>query len=282
MLEDVTHDHVERTEDFVRAVEARYETGSSGQHEVLRLGVLRDRLRDDLRGFARADRELSAALSRSLSRPPDGGFATPEELEPRPPHGTVSEWLALAREQRPELKRLEESVRSAQASAELARIEGIPDLTVWMGYRIRSVDGPQDDGTDQVSAGISVPIPWGSGRRSRAERAAHLQAARGSRARLAAELDRVESELTAIHARWVRAFEQASAYRRTLTPAARSALEASFADYALGRTDFSALYEAEVELLDLERILHSAAVQTHIQAAEARAAIGAPPPGGQP
>jgi len=282
MLEDVTREHVARTEDLLRAVRARYETGRAGQHEILRLGILRDRLGDDLRDFERVDRELSAALSRALSRPADSEFATPEQLEPRPVSGNVSEWLALARSERPELKRLEESIHTAQAGAKLARIDGIPDLTVWMGYRVRLIDTPLDDGTDQVSAGIAVPIPWGSARRSRAEQAAQLHAARGSRARLAAEMDQIEFELTAIHARWVRALEQAREYRQTLMPAARTALETSFADYAVGRADFSTLWEAEVDLLDLERILLSAAIQTHIQAAEAHATIGTAPAGGQP
>jgi hypothetical protein len=171
MLEDVTRAHIARTEDLLRAVQARYETGLAGQHEMLRLGILRDRLEDELRDFARVDRELSAALSRALSRPTRSEFATPEQLEPRPVSGNVSDWLAIARRERPELKRLEESVHTAQAAAKLARIDGIPDFTVWMGYRVRMIDTLQDDGTDQVSAGVSVPIPWASGRRSRAEQA---------------------------------------------------------------------------------------------------------------
>jgi outer membrane protein TolC len=145
---------------------------------------------------------------------------------------------------------------------------------------VRAID--TDDGTDQVSAGISIPIPWGSAKRSRADRAAQLQAARGGRARLAAELDRIESELEAIHARWTRAAEQAVAYRERLTPAARATLETSFSDYTVGRADFAALFEAEVALLDLERTLLAATVQTHIQAAAADATIGVAHRGGRP
>jgi outer membrane protein TolC len=282
MLEQVTREHVARTEELLEAVRVRYETGAAGQHQVLRLGVLRDRLRDDLGDFARVDRVLSAALSRTLSRDEEGAFVTPLSLEPRPVAGSVSEWLALAREERPELRRLEEAIQTAERSAELARIDGRPDVTVWVKYRVRTIDTPLDDGTDQVSAGFSVPIPWGSAKRSRAEQAAQLQAARGGRARLAAELDRIESELDAIHARWTRAFEQAVAYRERLTPAARATLETSFSDYTVGRADFSTLFESEVALLDLERTLLSATVQTHIQAAEADATIGVAHRGGRP
>jgi outer membrane protein TolC len=281
MLEEVTREHVARTEELLRAVRARYETGSAGQHEILRLRVLRDRLRDDLGDFEREEREIRAVLARALSRPADSSFDTPEELDPAAVRGAVSDWLALARKQRPELKRLEESIRTEEAGAELAHLERLPDVTLSLGYRVRQVDTPLDEGTDQVSAGISVPIPWGSWKRSRASRAARLEAARGGRARLAAELDRIESELTAIHARWTRAFEQAVAYRDQLTPDAQSALEASFADYKVGRADFATLFESEVDLLNLERTQLSATVRTHVEEAAAHATIGAAPQGGQ-
>jgi len=101
MLEEVTRAHVARTEELLRAVRARYETGSAGQHQILRLQVLRDRLRDDLGDFARADRELGAALSRTLSRPADTSFDTPKELGPARVTGAASNWLALAREKKP-------------------------------------------------------------------------------------------------------------------------------------------------------------------------------------
>jgi outer membrane protein TolC len=282
MLEGVTREHVARAEELLEAVRARYETGAAGQHQLLRLGVLRDRLQDDLGDFVRADRVLSAALSRALSREPGSTFATPPALTPRPVGGSVADWAALAREERPELRRLEESVRTAEKAAELARVDGRPDVSVWMKYRVRTVDTPQDDGTDQISAGISIPIPWGSATRARADRVAQLQAARAGRARLAAELDRIESELEAIHARWTRAFEQAAAYRERLMPAALATLETSFSDYTVGRADFAALFEAEVALLDLERTLLDATVRTHIQAAAADAIIGVARRGGRP
>ena len=282
MLEGVTRTHIARTEELLEAVRARYETGAAGQHQLLRLGVLRDRLRDDLGDFARADHILSAALSRALSRDTGRSFATPPLLEPRPVDGSVSDWLALAREERPELKRIEASIRTAEKTAELARVDGRPDVTAWMKYRVRTIDIPTDDGTDQISAGFSIPIPWGRVKRSRAEQAAQQQVARGQRARLLAELDRIESELSAIHARWSRAFDQAVTYRENLTPSARATLEASFSDYTVDRADFATLFEAEVTLLNLERTLLSATAQTHIQAAAADATIGVSPLGGTP
>ena len=228
---------------------------------------------------------ITCSAPRSPGRSPETrrGRSLPRpELDPKPVSGTVSAWLALAREERPELKRIEESIRTAKTAAELARIDGRPDVTVWMKYRARFVDTPQDDGTDQVSLGLSVPIPWGSAKRSRAERAAQLQVARAERARLAAELDRIESDLAGIHARWTRAFQQAVEYRDNLTPHARATLETSLSDYTVDRADFATLFEAQVALLDLERTLLQSTAETYIQAAEADATIGAAARGGRP
>lgn len=50
-LEAVTRDHLARTEELLAAATARYQTGQMGQHGVLRLTVLRDRLADDLADF---------------------------------------------------------------------------------------------------------------------------------------------------------------------------------------------------------------------------------------
>ncbi len=281
MLESVTQRHLARTDELLRAVRARYETARAGQHELLRLQVLRDRLNDDLADFGRADSELSAALARTLSRPAASRFETFAEIEPVAVQGDPNAWLALARSTRPELMRLVQSIQTEESATKLARVDGRPDVTVWAGYRVREINTATDSGTDFVSAGISVPIPWGSRKRSRAESAAHQEAARGKRAEYRAALDRIDSELTSVHARWSRAFDKAITYRDNLTHAAQAALDASFSNYRVGKADFATLYQAQVDLLNLERTLISAIVQTHIEAAIARATVGGPLDGGQ-
>ncbi|MFQ5515626.1 MAG: TolC family protein [Myxococcota bacterium] len=279
-LEAVTRAHIARTRDLLGAVKARYETGAARQHELLRLRVLEQRLRDELGDFARSDRELSAGLARVLARRAGSSFVTPDEPTLAPVVGDAASWSAQARRARPELQRLAEAARTEERAAELARIEGVPDVDVWIGYRIRQIDTIADDGTDFFTAGLSIPIPWRSAPRSRAESAAHLHAARSRRAELAASLDRLDAELAAIHARWSRAENQARTYHDELTPEARAALESAFAEYRVGRAEFATLYEAEIELLELERTLLRATIETHVQAAEARARIGAPLQGG--
>ena len=56
----------------------------------------------------------------------------------------------------------------------------------------------------------------------------------------------------------------------------------SRADFSVGRADFASLFEAEVALLDLDRALIAADVQTHLEAATALGVLGIVPAGAAP
>jgi cobalt-zinc-cadmium efflux system outer membrane protein len=274
LLELVTQEHLARTIELIRAVRARYEVGKTGQNALLRLAVLRDRLRDDLGDYRRAERTLSAGLSRALSRTPDHRFETPSVIEPISPEGNDRIWMEIARQNRPELDSIREEIKQQEKAATLSRIRVRPEVDVWVKYRIRTFESPTDDGTDFFSAGVSLPIPWGSAKRGLRGEAASMAARDGASARLAAALDRIEAELIEVDASWRRAAEKSSTYGGTLIPAARTALATTLSDFSVGKAEFATLYEAEVDLLVLERSYLSATIETHIQRAAARAMTG--------
>ncbi|MCB9686002.1 MAG: TolC family protein [Alphaproteobacteria bacterium] len=281
LLRGVTDEHLARTDELLAAARIRYETGAIGQHAVLRLEVLRDRLQDELGEFDRLDAELSAALVEALAD--DGGrtFETPASVTPvAPPSDT--DWLALAEAHRPLLAKLSAEQSAAEEAARAARLEALPDPSVWAGYRIRTVQTEMDPGTDLVSLGVGLPIPTGSGRRASGARAAALEEASAASSMRESALDGVTADMAAVLARWTRAWDKAGTYDNTLIPGARATLETTRSDFAVGRADFASLFEAEVALLDLERARIVAAVDTHIQQAEATAVLGTLPPGGTP
>jgi len=275
LLEGVTETHLERAEELLGAVRARYEVGGTGQSALLRLTVLRDRLRDDLDDFRRSDEAYSAGLAGALARPVRSRFETPRELVPAAVSGSAAAWMAEALTIRPKLARIREEIGVERQSAKIARISALPEVTLWMKYRLRQVETVVDDGTDFFSAGLSVPIPWGSRKRSRGTEAAHLAAERGASARLDAAIDEIESDLVRIEATWLRAHRKATTYRDDLLPISRATLETTLADFSVAKADFNSLYEAQVELLMLEKAFLSATVETYIQRAAARAAVGA-------
>lgn len=274
MLEDVTDEHLARTVELIRAVRVRYEVGKAGQNALLRLEVLRDRLQDDLGDFKRAERRLSAGLARALARAPESRFETPTTIESIPREGNAQAWIEIAQQYRPELEAIRQEIKLQEKSAALSRIRTRPEVDLFVKYRVRTFESPTDDGTDFFSAGVSVPIPWGSRKRGLGGEAASFAARDGASSRLAAALDRIEAELIDVDASWNRAAEKSATYRDTLIPAAVAALETTLSDYSVGKAEFSTLYEAEIELLVLERSYLSAMIETHLQRAAAHAATG--------
>lgn len=274
LLEGVTGEHLARTLELIRAVRVRYEVGKAGQNVLLRLEVLRDRLQDDLGDFERAERRLSAGLARSLARPPASHFETPTSVESISIEGDTQVWIEYARQHRPELAAIREEIKLQDTAAALSRVGARPDVDVFVKYRIRTIDTARDDGTDFFSAGVSVPIPWGSRKRGLGGEAASIAARDGAGSRLAAAIDRIEAELIAVEASWSRAAEKAATYKGTLIPAALTALETTLSDFSVGKAEFSTLYEAQVELLVLERSYLTATIETHLQRAAARGVTG--------
>jgi cobalt-zinc-cadmium efflux system outer membrane protein len=274
LLEGVTGEHLARTLELIRAVRVRYEVGKAGQNVLLRLEVLRDRLQDDLGDFERAERRLSAGLARSLARPPASHFETPTSVESISMEGDTQVWIEYARQHRPELAAIREEIKLQDTAAALSRVGARPDVDVFVKYRIRTIDTARDDGTDFFSAGVSVPIPWGSRKRGLGGEAASIAARDGAGSRLAAAIDRIEAELISVEASWSRAAEKAATYKGTLIPAALTALETTLSDFSVGKAEFSTLYEAQVELLVLERSYLTATIETHLQRAAARGVTG--------
>ncbi len=274
LLEGVTQEHLARTLELIRAVRVRYEVGRTGQNTLLRLEVLRDRLQDDLGDFKSAERRLSAGLARALARTPESHFETLTVVEAIPPEGSVQVWIEYAQQHRPALAVIRQEVEQQDKAAALSRIRVLPEVDVWVKYRLRTFESVADDGTDLFSAGVSVPIPWGSRKRGLGGEAASLAARDGASARLAAALDQIEAELVAVDASWRRAAQKSTTYKSTLIPAALAALETTLSDFSVGRAEFSTLFEAEVDLLVLERAYLSATIETHLQRAAARAVTG--------
>ncbi len=275
-LRQVTEQHVALTEQLVEAVRVGYETGAAGQHALVRLELLRDTLIDSIRDLDRQERQLRAALAAAMHRRDVEPLPTPAEAQALTlrPDDTVDRWLDRAVEQRPALAELAAVERSAELQARLARRDAKPDLTVWAGYRVRTIQTETDPGTDLASLGLSVPLTLQSSRVGRGAETAALEVASQARLRREALLDTITAELTSSHAAWSRAEQKAGVYRDQLLPAGQQALATTLADYRVGKADFASLYQAEVQLLNLERARLTAIVETQLQRAAVRALTG--------
>ena len=252
-LRAVTEEHVAQVDQLIEVVRASYEVGEAGQHDLLNLQLLRDRLTDDLQDFERLDRELVAAITAAVHADGPQVVETPPQTAVPMPPTSLDDLVQLAIAGSPALARLDATEAAELAAADSARREAWPDMTLWAGYRVRApVDGV-DDGDNQASIGFSVPLPTSATRRWGGLENEHQALARAARSDTEAALAELRADLDAAVARWERAVGKATTYREQLLPDARTTLDATLSAFRVGRADYTSLFQAEVQLLDLQR-----------------------------
>jgi len=272
-LRRVTADHVTLVGQFLDVVRVKYEAGKVAQHELLRLRVLKGKLGDDLNDFDRDAESLAAAINATLHRDLATPVPTPSQLAVSAPRADAATLARRADGERPLLLRLDAAARTYRAAARRAAREGYPDITVWAGYRVRLATG-MDAGTDFVSFGVSLPIPFSYDRRWGSQRRHNEELAQATRRDRAAELDGIRGELGRVVASWKRAAQEARTYRVDLIREARLTLDATFAAYKVERADFASLYQAELQLLDFERTARLAEARAAESRVDADALVG--------
>jgi outer membrane protein TolC len=181
--------------------------------------------------------------------------------------------IAEAKENRPALFALDERARAARLAADQAAFDRRPDFSVWLGYRFRAEAG-MDDGTDQMSIGAAIPIPFDYLGTTDAKRAAHLEQAKATEYQKSAVMDEIGTDIERSLAAWQRAYSKEKNYSETLVPAAQKTLESAMLAYETDRADFFSIYRSEVDLIEFERAIHSARMTTRRMKAKIETTIG--------
>lgn len=269
-LKKITQRHVQEVENLLASVTSRYEVGGAGQHDLLRLTVLRARLVDELAEFDRKDIDLTAAMNTLLSRTVTVKIETPDDVEVEKPRLTQALAYEQALESRPLLWVWTQEAKAQQLAAKRASHEGWPDPTIWAGYRLRDeIVNDQglttDKGVDFFSVGLSFPLPFSYGSRWGALKKESLAKKKSAESRRAALADEIRGELEKTYAAWNRSFQKADTYSQVIFPGQQQTLKATLAAYQVGRADFTSLFAAEVGLLDVERELIKAVCDTRVQ-----------------
>ncbi|HEV2471484.1 MAG TPA: TolC family protein, partial [Chthonomonadales bacterium] len=130
------------------------------------------------------------ALNRELGRPLDEPISIKAEGEPQPSMESLTDDLALARRNRPELQRLEASLRAAIAAESLVRTENQPSLSVRGQVTEQTPSAFTAEHYYGASLQLEIPI-LGSGkfRDDKAEAAARSEQVRSELANARSEID---------------------------------------------------------------------------------------------
>ncbi len=265
---DLVREQIALADQLVEAVRGAYEVGRAEQHQLLSAELGRDRLVEGLEDLGRAEREVLAALAAAVQQPGQLEVSTPTSVDPIPGPPPVESLVREAADHNPTLALHAATAEAEGRLAEAARKEARPDLTMWAGYRMRAPIDGMDDGMNQASLGISIPLPTSAARRWGATEAEHEARARAATSRRDSAAATAEGDIHAAIARWDRAADRVTSHHERLIPAAEATWDATLAAYRVDRARFATLTRAWEQLLDLQRAALDAEVDVRLAAIE--------------
>ena len=249
---DITRRNIALLRQLAATAESRYRVGGGLQQDVLRAQVeLTALLEQELRRTEAIER-AEAHLVAILDLPPHLELPKTASLALEAPLPSLPPLLETLESTNARLRSAARSVEEARHRVRVSELEGMPDIDLGVGYRVRqNVAGDPVDGDDFLSAGFTLRLPLDRSKwRARvAERNALLRRAEASlrdvRATLGARVRTAHAELT-------RAVSEEALLETGLVPQARQSLASTRSAYEVGRIDFLSLLDSQVRLLDAE------------------------------
>jgi outer membrane protein TolC len=275
-LRKIRERHITEVDHLLGAVKAKYASGEANQQDILKLHVLKEKLTDELNDFKQRERELTATINGVLHRDMSVPIDTDEEIPLIKSNATLNQLTGRAEKERELLKLWKKKAELERLAADREGHEKYPDITLWTGYRMRREAG-LDEGEDFLTFGVSVPIPVDYKGRYQARKGAHLANARASQEKYKSLLDAVSANIETSLSKWERNYQKALTYSERLIPDAEATLEAALSAWQVGRTEFSSLYQAELQLLNFEEAVAVARAQTVLMSLEIELLAGEPP-----
>lgn len=270
----ITDRNIALLRQLAATAEALYRVGTGLQQDVLRAQVeltalLQERLRRE-EAIERGESNLVALMD----LPPATKLprTTPLDLDAENP--VLADLLSTLEDRSARLRSALTKVEEARLQIRVAELEGLPDVDLGIGYRVRQdVTGDPVDGDDFLTAGLTVRLPVNRSKwRARvAERRALLRSAEAELRAVRAELF---SRARTAHAELVRAASEEALLETGLVPQARQSLDASRSAYEVGRIEFLSLLDSQVRLLNAELRLARARADKRVAFAALETAFG--------
>jgi outer membrane protein TolC len=270
----ITERNIDLLRQLAATAETRYRVGTGLQLDVLRAQVeltalLQERLRRE-EAIERAEARLAELLDLpGLARLPRAAGLRLETNQP-----ALGPLIESLDERSARLRSAGRNIESAKARIRVAELEGLPDVDLGVGYRVRrSVAGDPVKGDDFFSAGFTLRLPI-----DRSKWRARVAEQRALLRRAEAEYRATRASLVALtrnaHAELVRAASEEALLETGLVPQARQSLESSRSAYKVGRIEFLSLLDSQVRLLDAELRLARARADKRLAFAALESATG--------
>ncbi|MHC5113077.1 MAG: TolC family protein, partial [Planctomycetota bacterium] len=274
---DIAEENLELLTQFERVARTRYRVAAAGHPDVIRVQVELGALEDRLLRLRDLRAPYAARLNATLNRPPGADVPWPASVSERVLDDDGAMLFEVLRERSPELIALQEEIERERIGAEIARKDGLPDVTAGLAYTFVDERGDvaiAENGDDAVLATVSVNLPiwrekYDAGVR---EALARRLAAAGRRGEA---VNRLASELQEALFEHEDARRRVGLYRDTLIPKATESLQASLGAFEQGKSDFLDLVDTQRTLLEFQLALERALVDRATSYARLERLVGA-------
>jgi len=276
----ITRENLELLRSFEEVLRARYRVGSGAHPELVRVQVELGQVEDRATQLEAMRPPFVAELNAALNRPMDAAVPRAVRIEGRVASVDAVELSEIARRRNPVLLALDEEIEQQSYLGDVAKKEGLPDLTVGLDYvftgeAINPMTPGSGDDPILLRFGINVPLwreKYDAGVREALARRLAVANERADRAnRISAEIQRAWFEHTDANRR-------VGLYENTLVPKAEESLRASLAGFRAGDASFLDLLDTERTLLEFAVAAERARADRGKALARLNTLVGAPIP----
>src|SRR5713226_2076747 len=203
-----------------QAAEARYRVGQGNQQDVLKAQLQHTKILQEIAHHQQEEGLLEAQIKQVLGRPQESADIVAESLTLRGLPFAAAELLQRAREQNPDVRSKQASIRQQDTQVELAHKEFRPDFNVGYTY-----EHTASQFKDYYMASFSVRLP--NRGRQRAALAEAEQNQERARQELDAESQRVLSEVQQQYVRAKTSEERLKIYSDGLVPQSEATFQSA-------------------------------------------------------
>jgi outer membrane protein TolC len=239
------------------AADSLYRSGKTSFQDVVRITIRRKRLAEEIVTLRERERNLEARLLQLLDLPPETAVGRPETRQPERKLPKLESLYALARENRPELRRIRANIERMARMVEMGETMSRPslslDLSAYSDNAALQVGSqamrPTFPEKTMASMGAGAPQkPFFGGREAWLEETKLRLAAMEER--LKAMESMTEREVRDAWFELDRAIREARLFSETVVDLSRSALEVSSRGYESGSVPFASVIGAYTDWLD--------------------------------
>jgi cobalt-zinc-cadmium efflux system outer membrane protein len=237
--------------DFSKIAEIKYRTGTVDQQDLLRAQLEVSNTDIELVRMRQELQSGQARLARLLHVSPETPVGALPVLAAEQIPNDVQRLYALAIEARPDLHAQLAAIRRDRLTADLARLQYYPDVTLKAGWGDMSTSqamSPQADGIGMLGVGIGANIPLYRKRLEAGVREAEAKTVASAR-EYDTLRDKAQEEVKDLLAQVTSQEQLLTLFRTAIIPKAEQTLKVSISAYQTGRIDILMLIDNWKQLL---------------------------------